>query len=122
MTQSAEIKSQALGHLYDRYYKDRPERLASLEKEMVNVEVAQGLYDLRMQLELTREEFAGRVGIDVALIEDLEEADFDGDALLMLTRIVGAMGKRVVLEWLQADSPPALSGIEAHHRLHVAVT
>jgi ribosome-binding protein aMBF1 (putative translation factor) len=98
MVQSTEIKSEALGYLYERYYKDHPERIASLEKEMVNIEVAERIYVLRTQLELSREEFSNRVGVDAAIIEDLEEADFGGDALLMLTRIAGAIGKKVVLE------------------------
>jgi len=122
MTQSTEIKSEALGYLYEKYYKDHPERLASLEREMVNVAVAERLYDLRTQLELSQEELAGRVGIDVSVIEDLEEADFEGDALLMLTRIAGAIGKKVVLEWLDAESEAMPSRIEVHNPLNVMLT
>jgi ribosome-binding protein aMBF1 (putative translation factor) len=122
MTQSTEIKSEALGYLYEKYYKDHPERLASLEREMVNVAVAERLYDLRTQLELSQEELAGRVGIDVSVIEDLEEADFEGDALLMLTRIAGAIGKKVILEWLEAESEAMPSRIEVHNPLNVMLT
>lgn len=122
MVQSTEIKSEALGYLYERYYKDHPERLASLEREMVNVEVAERLYDLRTQLGLTQEELGSRVGVDASIIEDLEEADFDGDALLMLTRIAGAIGKKVVLEWLHADPKAVPSGTEVQKYLQVAVT
>ena len=122
MTQSTEIKSEALGYLYERYYKDHPDRLASLEKEMVNVEVAERLYDLRTQLGLSQEDFATRVGIDASVIEDLEEADFDGDALVMLTRIAGAIGKKVVLEWLQSESKAVPSRFKVHSPLHVMVT
>ena len=47
MTHTTEIRSEALGYLYERYYKDHPERLESLEQEMINVEVAECLYHLR---------------------------------------------------------------------------
>jgi len=121
MTPSTEIKSEALRYLHDRHYKDRPDRIAALEREMVNVEVAERLYELRTQLALSQEQFASHVGVDTSVIEDLEEADFDGDALLMLTRIASAMGKKVILEWLHADSRTTPPTTDSRCRLHLAV-
>ncbi len=114
MTHESEIKSEALSYLYDRCYKDHPERLASLEEEMINVEVAQCLYNLRSETELTLEKFAESVGVEVSVIEDLEEADYEGNALATLTRIASVVGKIVQLKWIETR-PESKSPIDSGH-------
>lgn len=102
MTHTTEIRSEALGYLYERYYKDHPERLESLEQEMINVEVAECLYHLRGETGLTLEKFAESVGVEPSVIEDIEEADYGGNSVAMLTRIASALGKIVQLRWIES--------------------
>lgn len=104
MTYDKEIKSDALRYLYDRYIKDDPEAIAAIEEEMLNVEVAQKVYDLRTQAGLSRAELAEHAGVDPSVIEDLEESDYDGDAVRMLARIAAAFGKMVTLKWAQTKA------------------
>lgn len=99
-----EIKSKALRSFYNRNIRNDPERVASVEQEMLNAEVAQSLYDLRQETRLTQEAFAERVGVDPLVISDLEEADYEGNSLEMLKRIVAALGKKVEVHYLRPES------------------
>jgi DNA-binding XRE family transcriptional regulator len=103
MALNPKIRSEALRSLYDRYIRDDPDREASLEQEILNAEIAQNLYDLRTELGLTHEEIADRAGVDAQTISDLEEADYDGDALEALKTIAAALGKRVEVRNICSD-------------------
>ena len=103
MAHSTKIRSKALRSLYDRYIKDDPERVASVEREMLNAEIAQNLYDLRQEARLTQRELAEKAGVDVVAISDLEEADYQGDSLEMLRKIAAALGKKVEVKYLRSE-------------------
>jgi len=103
MAHSTKIRSKALRSLYDRYIKDDPERVASVEREMLNAEIAQNLYDLRQEARLTQRELAEKAGVDVVAISDLEEADYEGDSLEMLRKIAAALGKKVEVKYLRSE-------------------
>lgn len=107
MTFDTKIESDALKYLYEKYIKDDPERIASVEKEMVNAEVAQRLYDFRTELGLTVEEFAARANVAPSTVSDLEECDYDGDSLELFAKIADAFGKIVSLEWKEPESSNA---------------
>jgi ribosome-binding protein aMBF1 (putative translation factor) len=104
MPHSTKIKSKALRSLYDAYIRDDPERVASLQKEMLSAEVAQNLYDLRQEAGLTEEELAERTGVETAVIADLEAGDYDGDSLEALKIIAAALGKKVEVAYLRSES------------------
>ena len=95
MARETNIRSQALRSLYDEHFRDNPERLASLQEEMLKAEIAQCLYDLRMGLNLSQQELAERVGIDATVISDIEETDFAGDSMEMLNKICTFLGTSV---------------------------
>jgi DNA-binding XRE family transcriptional regulator len=103
MAHSTKIRSKALRSLYDRYIKDDPERVASVEREMLNAEIAQNLYDLRQEERLTQRELAEKAGVDVVTISDLEEADYQGDSLEMLRKIAASLGKKVEVKYLHSE-------------------
>jgi DNA-binding XRE family transcriptional regulator len=107
MAFSTKIKSGALRYSYEKYVKDDPERMASVEREMVNAEVAQRLYDFRIEMGLTVEEFAARTDVEPSTVHDLEECDYDGNSLEMFANIAAAFGKIVSLEWKFAESTDA---------------
>ena len=92
--------SDAVEILHRRYYEGHPERLASLEEERANLEIACKLYDLRDKAGLTQKELAKLVGTTPSVISRLEDADYEGHSLSMLRRIAGALDKRVEIRFV----------------------
>jgi ribosome-binding protein aMBF1 (putative translation factor) len=88
-------KSTALRHLHDRYIGNSPKRLASLEEERANLDVACKIYNLRTKAGLSQRELAQRIGTSAANICRLENADYAGHSLSMLRRIAAALEMRV---------------------------
>ncbi len=93
-------KSAALRYLYDRYVGDNPRRLASLEAERINLDIACQIYDLRTKAGLSQRELAKRIGTSAANICRLESADYQGHSLSMLRRIAAALDTRVDVRFL----------------------
>ncbi|MGA2259459.1 MAG: helix-turn-helix transcriptional regulator [Thermoguttaceae bacterium] len=87
--------STALRHFHDRYIGKDPKRLASLEEERANLDVACKIYKLRTQAGLSQRELAKRIGTSAANICRLENADYEGHSLSMLRRIAAALAMRV---------------------------
>jgi ribosome-binding protein aMBF1 (putative translation factor) len=83
--------------LHNRYVKDDAERKASVEVERVNVEVARMIYDLRTEAGLTQAELADLVGTTQSVISRLEDSDYSGHSLSMLTRIAEALKQKMVV-------------------------
>src|SRR3989454_6212636 len=86
--------------LHRRYYEGRPERLAALEEERANAEIARKIYALRSKAGLTQRQLAKRVGTSASAICRLEDADYEGHSLAMLRRIAAALDKRVEIRFL----------------------
>lgn len=87
--------SDAIEILHRRYYEGHPERLASLEEERFNAEIARLIYDLRTEAGLTQRQLATLVGTSASAICRLEDADYEGHSLSLLRRIAGVLNKRV---------------------------
>ena len=90
-----ETTTSAVEILHRRYVKDDPERKASVELERLNARVAQLIYDLRTEANLTQKELAQRVGTTQSVISRLEDADYEGHSLSMLRRVADALGAQV---------------------------
>ena len=86
--------------LHRRYYEDHPERLASLEEERANLDIACKIYDLRTKAGLTQRQLARLVGTTASVISRLEDADYEGHSLSMLRRIARAVDKRVEIRFV----------------------
>ena len=80
-----------------RYVKNDPERKASVEAERVNVEVARLVYDVRAEAGLTQGQLADLVGTTQSVISRLEDSDYDGHSLSMLSRIAEALQKKLTI-------------------------
>ena len=93
--------------LHRRYYAGKPDRLASLEEERINTEIAQAIYDLRTRAGLTQRQLAALVGTSASAICRLEDADYEGHSLAMLHRIATALGKQVELRFVSKRTPAA---------------
>ena len=92
----------AVGILHRRYYEGHPKRLASLEDERVNLDIACQIYELRTKAGLTQRELAKLVGTTASVICRLEDADYDGHSLAMLRRIAAVLNKRVEIRFVPA--------------------
>jgi len=66
-----------------------------VERETVNARVAQEICDARKQAGLSQRELAKLVGTSHSTIVRLEDADYMGHSLTLLTRIASALGKHV---------------------------
>lgn len=85
--------------LHRRYFKGEPERLALLEEERANAEIARKIYELRTEAGLTQRELAKLVGTTASVICRLEDADYEGHSLGMLRRVAAALNKRVEIRF-----------------------
>ncbi len=94
----------AVNILHKRYIRNKPERLAALAQEKINVQVAQLIYNMRTEAGLTQNELAQKVGTSQAAISRLEDSDYDGHSLTMLDRIAATLGKRLVLDAVEAEN------------------
>jgi transcriptional regulator with XRE-family HTH domain len=83
--------------IHRRFYQGDPQRALNLETAQLNFDIAQALYDLRMEAGLTQQQLAERVGTSHSNISRLEDADYTGHSMAMLRRIAQALGKRVVI-------------------------
>jgi DNA-binding XRE family transcriptional regulator len=97
-------KSAALRHLRDRYIGNDPKRIASLEEERANLDIACKIYELRTKAGLSQRELAKRIGTSAANICRLENADYQGHSLPMLRRIAAALEMRVDVRFLPAKN------------------
>jgi ribosome-binding protein aMBF1 (putative translation factor) len=102
--------------LRNRYVKDDPERKASLETERINAEIARLIYNLRKEAGMTQGKLAELVGTTQSVISRLEDSDYDGHSLSMLSRIAEALQKKMTILVTAKDanessgSTPILSG------------
>ncbi len=101
--------------LHCRYYEGKPDRLAGLEEERINAEIAQAIYDLRTQAGLSQRHLATLVGTSASAICRLEDADYEGHSLAMLRRIAAALGQQVELRFVSAQGTPAAAIVSVHN-------
>jgi transcriptional regulator with XRE-family HTH domain len=87
--------SKAFDILHRRYIGEHAERRASFEAERVNAEVARTIYDLRKEAGLSQKELADLIGTTQSVISRLEDADYEGHSLSMLSRIAKALNQRL---------------------------
>jgi len=93
-------RSTASEFLRRRYIGDDKSALAALQAEHVNARVARQIYDARKRAGLNQQQLAKLVGTTQSVISRLEDADYDGHTVKMLSRIARALGDdlNVVIE------------------------
>jgi ribosome-binding protein aMBF1 (putative translation factor) len=87
--------SDAVRILHQRYVGEDLQRKASLEQERVNAQVARTIFELRKQAGLSQKELAERVQTTQSVISRLEDADYEGHSLSMLSRIAEALNQQL---------------------------
>lgn len=90
--------------LHNRYIKDQPERKASLQKERINAQVAQLIFNLRRDAGLSQKQLAEKIGTTQSVISRLEDSDYEGHSLSMLERITNVLNKRVIINAVDMNS------------------
>lgn len=72
-----------------------PEMERLMEVERLNTEVGQKIFDLRKKAGLTQKQLADKIGITQSVISELEDADYGGNSVEMLSRVFHALGGRL---------------------------
>src|SRR5574341_878284 len=103
MPRRRRLTTDAVEILHRRYNAGRPTRLAALEEERANAEIAWKIFSLRSQAGLTQQQLARLVGTTASAICRLEDADYEGHSLSMLRRIAVALGKRVEIRFVPVE-------------------
>ncbi|MBI3698453.1 MAG: XRE family transcriptional regulator [Acidobacteria bacterium] len=90
--------------IIDRMIGDDAELRRMNDQETINAEVASMIDHARTRAGLTQKQLADLVGTKQPVIASLEDADYDGHSLSMLTRIAAALNARVELRLVPARS------------------
>ena len=98
-----ERKIDAVGILHRRYIGDDAERKASLQEERVNGEVARMIYELRNEAGLKQKELAELIGTTQSVISRLEDANYEGHSLSMLSKIAKALNQKLEVTMTSKD-------------------
>jgi len=97
----------AMSIVHQRYIGDSKKRRESLQQERENLTIAEQVYNLRTQANLTQKQLAKLVGTTQSAISRLEDADYDGHSLTMLRKIAAVLNQRVEVRFVPNDSPYA---------------
>ena len=89
---------------HQRYIKNDREREESLQRERENIGIAEQVYNLRTQANLSQRELADLVGTTQSAISRLEDADYDGHSLTMLRKIAAALNQHVEVRFVPNGS------------------
>src|SRR5258708_17595061 len=89
-------RKDALDQLIEKFVGDDLEHQATLDEEIVNVEAAQLVYDLRKKAGLSQRELAKKVGTTASVICRMEQADYES-SLPLMRRIASALNPRLQL-------------------------
>ena len=93
----------AVAILHRRYVKDDPKRKAALQEERMNAEVASLIYQRRKAAGISQAELAEMIGTTQSVISRLEDADYDGHSLSMLSRIASALNQKLTVVMTARD-------------------
>ena len=84
--------------LHDRYIGDDPGRKASLEAERLNAQVARTIFQMRAESGMTQKQLADLIGTTQSVISRLEDADYEGHSLSMVSRIAEALERKLKVQ------------------------
>jgi ribosome-binding protein aMBF1 (putative translation factor) len=77
---------------------DDPELHDMLRDSAINAQVSMIIYDVRKQAGLTQSQLAEAIGTTQSVIARLEDADYEGHSLSMLTRIASALNQKLEIK------------------------
>jgi ribosome-binding protein aMBF1 (putative translation factor) len=98
--------SDAFQWAYEKFIAKDPEEVALYQEERIKADLAQEIYDLRSQTGISRKNLADLVGVEESVIENIEEADYDGDFLSLASRIANALQRRIEVRFVPLNTSP----------------
>jgi ribosome-binding protein aMBF1 (putative translation factor) len=101
----------ALEIIHQRFFAGKPERIAELEKVRADDAVARKIYNLRTKAGLSQRDLAKLVGTSASVICRLEDADYEGHSLAMLTRIAHSLNQRVEIRFMPLTKARSRGGV-----------
>ncbi|MEG3842267.1 helix-turn-helix transcriptional regulator [Microcoleus sp. herbarium14] len=72
-----------------------PEMEEMIKESSFNAELAQLIYHVRTQAGLTQQQLADRIGTKQSVIARLEDAEYEGNSLLIMQKIARALNQRL---------------------------
>ena len=79
-----------------------PQIQEMIEESYINAEIGQLIYDTRIKEQLTAKELADRVGVQESVILDLEEGDYEGNALIILEKVAKVFQQKIQVQLISA--------------------
>jgi transcriptional regulator with XRE-family HTH domain len=80
-----------------------PRTDANIQAFAEDFRIAQAVYDARQAAALSQQQLAEAIGVAESAVADLEEADYEGDALSMLRRIAEALHMKLRVELVPVE-------------------
>ena len=77
---------------------DDPQLQQMCNEATINAHVAQLIYDARTEAKLSQAELAKIIGTTQSVVSRLEDADYEGHSLSMLSRIAKALNREVKID------------------------
>jgi ribosome-binding protein aMBF1 (putative translation factor) len=93
--------------IIDAMIGDDEELREMCEQATVNAHVAQLIYDTRNSAGLSQQKLAEMIGTTQSVISRLEDADYEGHSLSMLSRVAQALNRQVKIDLIPIDSKVA---------------
>lgn len=87
--------------ILDRITGNDPELRDDIAEANVNFRVAQLIHDARAAAKLTQQQLADLVGTKQSVIARLEDADYEGHSLTMLSRIADALHQKLDVRFVR---------------------
>lgn len=100
MAKKKKTTSDVVKILHKRYIKGNKKRLASIDRERENSDIAEQIYELRIQAGLSQKQLAKLIGTTQSVISRLEDSDYNGYSLVMLRKIGAALHQRVQVQFI----------------------
>lgn len=107
MTKKKRTTTDAVKILHKRYIKGSKKRLESIDREREKSDIAEQIYNLRIQAGLSQKELAKLVRTTQSVISRLEDADYNGHSLAVLRRIAAALHQKVQVQFVPESTPYA---------------
>src|SRR5215471_3936386 len=97
MARKRKFKSAAIRQLYHEAIGGQQREQEEFEQELVNIEAAQLIHDMRTKAGLSQRELARKIGTSASAINRLECDDYRGHTVAMVRRIPAALNRRLEL-------------------------
>lgn len=100
MSRKHRFESETLQYLFDKYVSGNTELESVYEQELINAKLARSIYLLRIKAKLRQSQLAKLANTTTSVISRLEDPNYKGHSLSMVSRIAGVLGQRVEVEFV----------------------